>query len=64
MANKYKMAMIEVGKKTLKFPNKRGVFINKDAAQLLRPAYVKFLVSVGKYEEADRFLVCIFTQTV
>lgn len=28
----FKMAMIEVGKKTQKFPNKRGVFINKDAA--------------------------------
>ena len=28
----FKMAMIEAGKKTLKFPNKRGVFINKDAA--------------------------------
>ncbi|HTE48553.1 MAG TPA: AIR synthase-related protein [Candidatus Paceibacterota bacterium] len=27
----FKMAMIEVGKKTLKFPNKRGVFINKEA---------------------------------
>lgn len=27
----FKMAMIETGKKTLKFPNKRGVFINKDA---------------------------------
>ena len=27
----FKMAMIEAGKKTLKFPNKRGVFINKDA---------------------------------
>lgn len=25
------MAMIEAGKKTLKFPNKRGVFINEDA---------------------------------
>jgi len=28
----FKMAMIEAGKKTLKFPNKRGVFINEDAA--------------------------------
>ena len=28
----FKMAMIKAGKKTLKFPNKRGVFINKDAA--------------------------------
>jgi len=28
----FKMAMIEVGKKTLKFPNKRGVFINEEAA--------------------------------
>ena len=27
----FKMAMIEAGRKTLKFPNKRGVFINKDA---------------------------------
>lgn len=27
----FKMAMIEAGKKTLKFPNKRGVFINEDA---------------------------------
>src|SRR3989344_4594104 len=27
----FKMAMIAAGKKTLKFPNKRGVFINKDA---------------------------------
>jgi phosphoribosylformylglycinamidine cyclo-ligase len=27
----FKMAMIEAGKKTLKFPNKRGVFINKNA---------------------------------
>jgi phosphoribosylformylglycinamidine cyclo-ligase len=27
----FKMAMIEAGKKTLKFPNKRGVYINKDA---------------------------------
>ncbi len=27
----FKMAMIEAGKKTLKFPNKRGVFINKEA---------------------------------
>ena len=27
----FKMAMIETGKKTLKFPNKRGVFINEDA---------------------------------
>jgi len=27
----FKMAMVEAGKKTLKFPNKRGVFINKDA---------------------------------
>src|SRR3989338_9208054 len=27
----FKMAMITAGKKTLKFPNKRGVFINKDA---------------------------------
>ena len=27
----FKMAMIVAGKKTLKFPNKRGVFINKDA---------------------------------
>ena len=28
----FKMAMIAAGKKTLKFPNKRGVFINKNAA--------------------------------
>lgn len=28
----FKMAMIEAGKKTLKFPNKRGVYINEDAA--------------------------------
>lgn len=27
----FKMAMIEAGKKTLKFPNKRGVYINEDA---------------------------------
>lgn len=27
----FKMAMIETGKKTLSFPNKRGVFINEDA---------------------------------
>lgn len=27
----FKMAMIEAGKKTLAFPNKRGVFINEDA---------------------------------
>ena len=27
----FKMAMIEAGKKTLNFPNKRGVFINKEA---------------------------------
>ena len=27
----FKMAMIEAGKKTLKFPNKRGVFVNKEA---------------------------------
>ena len=27
----FKMAMIEAGKKTLKFPNKRGVFVNEDA---------------------------------
>ena len=27
----FKMAMIEAGKKTLKFPNKRGVFINENA---------------------------------
>src|SRR6185369_4956236 len=27
----FKMAMIKAGKKTLKFPNKRGVFINEDA---------------------------------
>lgn len=27
----FKMAMIDAGKKTLKFPNKRGVFINEDA---------------------------------
>src|SRR3989344_569865 len=27
----FKMAMIEAGKKTLTFPNKRGVYINKDA---------------------------------
>src|SRR6185436_16365516 len=27
----FKMAMIEAGKKTLKFPNKRGVYVNKDA---------------------------------
>jgi len=27
----FKMAMIEAGKKTLTFPNKRGVFINEDA---------------------------------
>lgn len=27
----FKMAMVEAGKKTLKFPNKRGVFINEDA---------------------------------
>ena len=27
----FKMAMIAAGKKTLKFPNKRGVFINEDA---------------------------------
>ncbi len=27
----FKMAMIEAGRKTLKFPNKRGVFINEDA---------------------------------
>lgn len=27
----FKMAMIEAGKKTLKFPNKRGVFINEKA---------------------------------
>lgn len=27
----FKMAMIKAGKRTLKFPNKRGVFINKDA---------------------------------
>jgi phosphoribosylformylglycinamidine cyclo-ligase len=27
----FKMAMIKAGKQTLKFPNKRGVFINKDA---------------------------------
>lgn len=27
----FKMAMIEVGKKTLKFPNKRNVYINEDA---------------------------------
>lgn len=27
----FKMAMIEAGKKTLQFPNKRGVFINEDA---------------------------------
>jgi phosphoribosylformylglycinamidine cyclo-ligase len=28
----FKMAMIQAGKKTLNFPNKRGVFINQDAA--------------------------------
>src|SRR3989344_4265934 len=28
---KNKMAMIEAGRKTLKFPNKRGVYINEDA---------------------------------
>lgn len=28
----FKMAMIETGKKTLSFPNKRGVYINEDAA--------------------------------
>lgn len=28
----FKMAMIEAGKKTLGFPNKRGVYINEDAA--------------------------------
>ena len=28
----FKMAMVEAGKKTLSFPNKRGVFINEDAA--------------------------------
>src|SRR5579864_5919245 len=28
----FKMAMIEAGKKTLHFPEKRGVFINQDAA--------------------------------
>src|SRR3989344_2518094 len=27
----FKMAMIETGKKTLSFPNKRGVYINEDA---------------------------------
>jgi len=27
----FKMAMIEAGRKTLKFPNKRGVYINEDA---------------------------------
>lgn len=27
----FKVAMIEAGKKTLKFPNKRGVYINEDA---------------------------------
>ena len=27
----FKMAMIEAGKKTLLFPNKRGVYINEDA---------------------------------
>src|SRR3989344_1682056 len=27
----FKMAMIEAGKKTLKFPNKRGVYVNEDA---------------------------------
>ena len=27
----FKMAMIEAGRKTLKFPNKRGVFINEEA---------------------------------
>lgn len=27
----FKMAMIKAGKQTLKFPNRRGVFINKDA---------------------------------
>lgn len=27
----FKMAMIEAGRKTLKFPNKRGVYINKEA---------------------------------
>jgi len=27
----FKMAMIEAGRKTLKFPNKRGIFINEDA---------------------------------
>lgn len=28
----FKMAMIEAGRQTLKFPNKRGVFINEDAS--------------------------------
>jgi phosphoribosylformylglycinamidine cyclo-ligase len=28
----FKMAMIQAGKKTLNFPNKRGVFVNQDAA--------------------------------
>ena len=27
----FKMAMVAAGRKTLKFPNKRGVFINEDA---------------------------------
>ena len=27
----FKMAMIEAGKKTLSFPNKRGIYINEDA---------------------------------
>src|SRR6185369_9696308 len=27
----FKMAMIDAGKRTLKFPNKRGVYINEDA---------------------------------
>ena len=27
----FKMAMVEAGRKTLKFPNKRGVYVNEDA---------------------------------